>query len=64
MKQTKYRVYDKLNRYQQTYDAVLDGALSWAKTCASRTQGVVKEVTLVGGKEISEEQIWPTPSDG
>lgn len=64
MKQTKYRVYDKLGRYQQTYDAVLDGAFDWAKTCASRTQGVVKEITLLEGEEISEVEIWPTKSDG
>lgn len=58
MKQTKYRVFDKKGRYQQTYDAVLDGAKDWAVTCAKRTQGKVMEISLVNGKEVGEKEVF------
>ena len=49
MKETKYRVFDRKDKYQQTYSPELDGSLEWAIQCANHTQGRVEEVTLENG---------------
>lgn len=60
MKETKYRVFDRHDRFQQSYDAVLEGALDWAIACAKYTKGRVMEITFKNGKEISEKQVFPS----
>jgi hypothetical protein len=57
MKETKYRVYDQKNYFQQTYDASLKGAFSWARDCAKRVNGYVLEVVIEDGKELKSEKV-------
>ncbi len=59
MKETKYRVFDRKDKYQQTYSPELDGSLEWAIQCANHTQGRVEEVTLENGEVVSSTTIYP-----
>lgn len=60
--ETKYRVFDQKDGYQQTYSAQLDGALSWAKACAKRVNGYVLEIQFENDKPFSEKLIFTTQS--
>jgi hypothetical protein len=59
MKEKKYRVFDRKDKYQQTYSPELEGGLDWAIQCAAHTQGRVDEVTFENGEVISSKTIYP-----
>jgi hypothetical protein len=59
-KETKYRVFDSKDNYQQTYSAKLNGAFSWARDCAKRVNGYVVEIQLENDKHLSEEVVFTT----
>lgn len=44
--QKKYRVFDRKDNFQQSYDAALEGGFSWARDCAKNIGGYVKEYTF------------------
>lgn len=46
MENVIYRVFDKKNRYHQSYSPKLANARSWAIDCAISAKGVVKEDVL------------------
>lgn len=54
----KYRVFDHKDGYQQTYSAQLEGAFTWAKSCANRVNGYVMEISFDGNKEKSSRLIY------
>ena len=41
-----YRVYDKKDRYHQSYSPKLNDARNWAIDCATSIKGYVKEDSL------------------
>lgn len=43
---TIYRVFDKKDRYHQSYSPKLKGSRRWAVDCASSVQGRVEECVL------------------
>jgi hypothetical protein len=52
MTNTLYRVYDKNNNYQASYDSHFPQAKEWAAQCAARVNGRVEIVDL--SKESEE----------
>lgn len=56
-----YRVFDDRNNYQQSYSAQLKKSFDWAKDCANRTNGVIHEVILEDGKEVSSNVVYSKP---
>lgn len=61
MKDTKYRVFDYKNNFQQSYSAQLKDSLEWAIQCAKRTNGRVEKITTEDGNESSEVVYVVTP---
>lgn len=56
----KYRVFDGKDNYQQSYSSELNGANNWARDCARRVNGYVKEIVVSNGADISEKVIFDT----
>jgi len=46
MSDTIYRVFDKKNKYQQSYSPKLKDAYSLAVSCADSAKGIVREDVL------------------
>lgn len=60
MKNIIYRVKDKKGKYQQSYSETLNGAYSWAVSCAELTKGTVhKDTVNEFGLTESSEKVYP-----
>jgi hypothetical protein len=59
-KVVKYRVFDGKDNYHQSYSSELSGASNWARDCARRVNGYVKEIVESNGSEVSEKVIFDT----
>lgn len=46
MNTKRYRVYDFMGRYVQSYNSQVKGANSFARDCAKRIGGYVEEIAL------------------
>lgn len=55
-----YRVFDKKNKYQQSYCPKLEDAYSWAVSCADITKGFVrKDILSEKGLTESSTVVYP-----
>lgn len=59
-KLVKYRVFDGKDNYHQSYSSELNGASDWARDCARRVNGYVKEVIVNGNSDVSEKIVFDT----
>lgn len=60
-----YRVFDKKNKYQQSYSSKLKDAYSWAVICADLTNGTVHKDTLSEkGLTKSSSVVYPLKDNG
>lgn len=52
-----YRVFDKKDKYQQSYSAKLKNCKEWAIDCATLVKGYVREDLLDSNGETKESKL-------
>lgn len=60
-----YRVFDRKDKYQQSYSPKLQDSYSWAVSCADLVKGFVrKDVLNDKGLTESSAVVYPKNTDG
>ena len=57
MENVIYRVYDKKDRYHQSYSPKLNDAKNWAIDCASSIKGYVKEDSIDDNGNMTNSKV-------